>query len=130
MTAPAATMSALEGFEETIESTMKDWTIAGASILAIKDGDVVFSKGFGFREIRAVRIIDPEVERVVGHHAEHQPVAEYAGLAEHTPHGDVAERAQLIAQKVGKAVAGNHRRSLVLSLAVSARRIDRLIGPA
>src|SRR4029077_8420778 len=49
-------------------------------------------KGFGFLEGRAVVVVDPEVERVVPHHPEHEPVAEHAGLAEHAPHGD-ADRA-------------------------------------
>jgi hypothetical protein len=30
------------------------------------------------------------------------------GLAEHTPHGEAAERSELLAQKFAKAVAGNH----------------------
>jgi hypothetical protein len=34
-------------------------------------------------------------------------VAEHAGLAEHTPHGDATKRFELIAQELGKAVAGN-----------------------
>jgi hypothetical protein len=42
--------------------------------------------GLGFLEDRPVVVINPEVERVVRHHPEHQPVAEHAGLAEHTPH--------------------------------------------
>src|SRR5262249_4762954 len=34
-----------------------------------------------------------------------------AGLAEHAPQGDVAERIELLAQKLLEAVAGNHRRA-------------------
>ena len=36
------------------------------------------------------------------HHPEHQPVAEDAGLAEHTPHCDATERSELLAQELGK----------------------------
>jgi hypothetical protein len=43
---------------------------------------------------------------------EHHSVAEHVGLAEHTPHGDVAERSELLTQKLGKAVAGNHAQPL------------------
>jgi len=58
-------------------------------------------------------VVNPEVERVVRYHPEHQPVAEHAGLAEHTPQGDAAERRELLAQELGKAVAGNHPPSSV-----------------
>jgi len=54
-------------------------------------------------------VINPEVERIVPHHPEHEAVAEDAGLAEHPPHGDMAERCELITQELGKAVAGSHR---------------------
>jgi hypothetical protein len=40
-------------------------------------------------------------------------VAEHAGLAEHAPHGDAAERSKLLAQEFGKGVAGNHSPPLV-----------------
>src|SRR6266404_601715 len=75
-----------------------------AALLLIVEG----RKGLGFLEIRPVVLINPQVEHVVRHHPEHQPVAEHAGLAEHTPHRDAAERSQLLAQELGKAVAGNH----------------------
>src|SRR5262249_48696137 len=87
-------------------------------------------KGLGFLEDRPIVVVDPEVERVVPYHAEHQPVAEDAGLAEHTPHCDPAERGELLTQELGKTVAGNHpphplalapaRRSLLLPLCLLA----------
>ena len=52
--------------------------------------------------------VNPEIERVVRNHREHHPATEHAGLAEHTPHRDAAERSELLAQEIGKAVAGNH----------------------
>src|SRR5439155_15970190 len=70
-------------------------------------------KGLGFLEGRPVVVIDPKVEHVVGHHPEHHPVAEHAGLAEHTPHRDAAERSELLAQELGKPVARNHPPSSV-----------------
>ena len=48
---------------------------------------------------------------MLSHHPEHQPVAEHASLTEHTPHCDAAERGELLAQELGKAVAGNHPQS-------------------
>jgi hypothetical protein len=70
-------------------------------------------EGLGFLEDRPVVVINPEVEHVVRHHPEHHPVAEHAGLAEHTPHCDAAERSELLAQELGKAGAGNHPPSSV-----------------
>src|SRR5262249_9606307 len=69
-------------------------------------------KGRRFLKGRPVLVIDPEVERVVRHHPQHQPVAEHARLAEHAPHGDVAQRIELLAQELLEAVAGNHRLTL------------------
>jgi hypothetical protein len=55
-----------------------------------------------------IALVDPQVERVVGDHAEHHAVAEHARLAEHPAQRDAAERRQLIAQELGEAVAGDH----------------------
>jgi hypothetical protein len=63
--------------------------VYGAALLRVVEG----RKGLGFLEDRPVVVINPEVERVVPHHCEHQPVAEHAGLAEHAPHRDAAEPA-------------------------------------
>ena len=41
--------------------------------------------------------------------SKHEPVAEHASLAEHASQGDATERCELIAQELGKAVAGSHR---------------------
>src|ERR1700730_13847265 len=82
-----------------------------AALLLVAEG----RKGCGFLEDRPVVVINPEVEHVVRHHPEHHPVAEHAGLAEHTPHCNAAERSELLAQERGKAVAGNHPPSSVLA---------------
>ena len=49
-------------------------------------------------------VINPEVEHVVCHHPEHQAVAENAGLAEHTPHCDAADRSEIA--QVGRELWG------------------------
>src|SRR5438477_3482517 len=69
-------------------------------------------KAFGFLERHPVLVINSEIERVVGHHPEHHGIAKYAGLAEHAPHRDAAERCELLAQELGKGAAGNHPHSL------------------
>ena len=62
----------------------------------------------GFREGRLVVVIDSEVKCVLRHHPKHEPVAEHAGLAEHASHCDVTERGELLAEKLGEAIAGDH----------------------
>src|SRR6185437_8054881 len=78
--------------------------VDGAALLAVVERRGVA----GFRESRPVLVVDAEVERVVGDHAQHHPVAEHAGLPEHAPHRDAAERRELIAQEFGEVVAGDH----------------------
>src|SRR5260370_3861518 len=40
----------LHGFEDFVHSIMKDWKIQGLAIAIIKDGEVIFSQGFGLRD--------------------------------------------------------------------------------
>jgi hypothetical protein len=76
--------------------------VYGAALLLVGEG----RNGPGFLEFRPVAVIDPEGEYV---HPEHQPVAEDAGLAEHTPpHREAARRGELLPRELGEAVAGNH----------------------
>jgi len=78
--------------------------IDGAALLGV----VERREGFGLLEYRPVLLVDPEVKRVLRHHAEHHPIAEHAGLAEHAPQGDAAERRELLVQEIGKIFAGDH----------------------
>src|SRR5882762_10195440 len=101
----------LIGFVEQPLRRVPKGEVYGAALLLVAEG----RKGCGFLEDRPVVVINPEVEHVVRHHPEHHPVAEHAGLAEHTPHCNAAERSELLAQELGKVVAGNHPRSSVLA---------------
>jgi hypothetical protein len=92
--------------EQALRSAPKG-EIYSATLLLIVEG----RKGLGFLEGRSVIVINPEVERIVPHHSEHQPVAEHAGLTEHTPHRYSAKRGELLAQELGKAIAGDHPQS-------------------
>src|SRR5450755_2124782 len=87
------------GFVEQPLRRAPEGEVYAAALLLVAQG----RKGLGFLEGRPVVVINPEVEHVVRHHPEHYPVAEHAGLAEHTPHCDAAERSELLAQKLGKA---------------------------
>src|SRR5260370_15067191 len=41
----------LQGFEDFVQSTMDDWKVPGLGIAIVKDGEVVFSQGFGKRDV-------------------------------------------------------------------------------
>ncbi|MGH9766083.1 MAG: serine hydrolase [Blastocatellia bacterium] len=38
------------GFDGFVEQVMKDWKVPGLAVAVVKDGKVVFAKGFGFRD--------------------------------------------------------------------------------
>ena len=38
----------LKGFDEFVTKTMEEWKVTGMGISIVKDGKVIFSKGFGF----------------------------------------------------------------------------------
>jgi CubicO group peptidase (beta-lactamase class C family) len=40
----------LEGIDQLIERGMKDWKIPGCAISVVNDGELVYSKGYGFRD--------------------------------------------------------------------------------
>lgn len=53
---PAATQARtaqvdLKGFDEWVTATMSEWHIPGLAVGAIKDGQVVLAKGYGFRDV-------------------------------------------------------------------------------
>ena len=41
----------IEGFEEFVQSMMKEWKVQGLAMAIVKDGEVIFSKGFGSRDV-------------------------------------------------------------------------------
>jgi len=42
----------LEGFSEFVEKTMKECEVPGVAICIVKDGEVIFSEGFGYRDVK------------------------------------------------------------------------------
>jgi CubicO group peptidase (beta-lactamase class C family) len=41
----------LHGFEDFVHATMKDWKVPGVAVAIVKDGNVIYSKGFGLRNV-------------------------------------------------------------------------------
>ena len=52
LTAPAIGQSdALAGFDDYISKGVDAWRLPGTSVAVVKDGKVVFAKGYGVREL-------------------------------------------------------------------------------
>ncbi|HET8841911.1 MAG TPA: serine hydrolase [Ktedonobacteraceae bacterium] len=45
------TISQLHGFEDCVRTTMQDWHVPGIALTIVKDGEVIFSQGFGKRDV-------------------------------------------------------------------------------
>lgn len=46
-----ATAKKLKGVDKYIEKAMKDWNVPGLAMVIVQDGKVVYSKGYGYRNI-------------------------------------------------------------------------------
>src|ERR1700722_16961146 len=91
----------LIGFVEQVLRHAPKGEVYGAALLLVIEG----RHGLSFLEDRPVVVIDPDVERVVCYHSQHQSVTEHPRLAEHPPHRDATKWSELLAQELGKAVA-------------------------
>ena len=49
--APAQSDSTLSGFDDYLAATMKQFKVPGVSVAVIKDGQIILSKGYGYRDI-------------------------------------------------------------------------------
>lgn len=46
--------------EQYVNSSMKDWKVPGASVAIVKDGSVIYMKGFGVRDVRTNQPVTPD----------------------------------------------------------------------
>jgi CubicO group peptidase (beta-lactamase class C family) len=46
--------------EQYVNASMKDWKVPGASVAIVKDGSVVYMKGFGVRDVRTNQPVTPD----------------------------------------------------------------------
>ena len=49
----------LSGFRDFVKKEMNTWSVPGAAVLLIKDGEVLFSEGFGYRDLARHLPVDP-----------------------------------------------------------------------
>jgi CubicO group peptidase (beta-lactamase class C family) len=45
-------LNGLDGIDSFIDSTMKRWSVPGVAIAVIKDGMVIYEKGYGYRNLK------------------------------------------------------------------------------
>ena len=50
----------LEGFSEFVNKAMKEWKVPGLAMAIVKDGKVIFSEGFGLRDVAKGLKVTPQ----------------------------------------------------------------------
>jgi CubicO group peptidase (beta-lactamase class C family) len=58
--------AALAGFDESVAKAVQDWHVPGLAVAVVKDGAVVFSKGYGFRELGKPAVVDTHTLFAIG----------------------------------------------------------------
>lgn len=64
--AAAAAASSLEGFDAWIGQALTDWKVPGTAVAVVKDGKVVMSKGFGYRDVAGQLPVTPKTLFAIG----------------------------------------------------------------
>ena len=54
------------GFDELVAAVMREWKIPGLAVAAIKDGSVVLSKGYGYRDVERQLPVTPQTLMAIG----------------------------------------------------------------
>jgi CubicO group peptidase (beta-lactamase class C family) len=56
----------LEGFEPLIEKALQDYQVPGVAVGIVVDGDIVWAKGFGYRDLEEKTLVDKETLFPIG----------------------------------------------------------------
>ncbi|MHC4150247.1 MAG: serine hydrolase, partial [Planctomycetota bacterium] len=56
----------LRGFDEFVNGVMKEWQIPGLAIAVVKDGEVIHSKGYGYRDVENNLPVTPNTLFAIG----------------------------------------------------------------
>ncbi|MDP1608658.1 MAG: serine hydrolase [Chlamydiales bacterium] len=62
----SAARNRLEGFDILVENALKDYEVPGVAIGIVVDGQVIYSKGFGYRDLEAKKPITPDTLFAIG----------------------------------------------------------------
>jgi CubicO group peptidase (beta-lactamase class C family) len=57
---------ALKGFSEFVAKTMADWKVPGIAVSVVKDGQVIYAEGFGFRDVEKQLKVTPQTLFAIG----------------------------------------------------------------
>ncbi len=57
---------ALEGFDEVAARALEDFNVPGAALAVVAGGEVVYAKGFGFRDLEAEKPMTPDTLFAIG----------------------------------------------------------------
>jgi CubicO group peptidase (beta-lactamase class C family) len=63
---PKTPKDALQGFDELVNSLLEEWKVPGAAIAVVKDDQVIFSKGFGYRDLKSRLPVTPNTLFAIG----------------------------------------------------------------
>lgn len=55
-----------EGFSAFVEKIMKEWEVPGIGIVMVKDGEVIFMRGYGFRDVEEQLPVTPQTLFAIG----------------------------------------------------------------
>ena len=61
-----AQQSALAGFDQSVAKAAQDWRVPGLAVAVVKNGEVVFSKGYGVRELGKPAAVDAHTLFAIG----------------------------------------------------------------
>lgn len=64
--AATATSSALEEIRTFIPEAMKQWDVPGLSVAIVRNGEVIFSEGFGYRDMERKLPVNPQTMFAIG----------------------------------------------------------------
>ncbi|RPI14169.1 MAG: serine hydrolase [Ignavibacteriae bacterium] len=56
----------LKGLDEYIEQAMKDWNVQGTAVAIIKNGQVIMTKGYGYRDVEKKLPVTPQTLFAIG----------------------------------------------------------------
>jgi len=63
---PVGAAQALDGFDNFVEATLKDWTVPGSAVVVVKDGEVILSRGYGLRDVERGLEVTPRTIFAIG----------------------------------------------------------------
>lgn len=78
----AGVAAGFEGFDEFVTSVMERWKIPGLAVAAIRDGQIVISKGFGYRNVEDRLPVTPQTLMAIGSNTKSFTAALLAMLAD------------------------------------------------